>query len=355
VLFAVAEPVVGQVVEPMLYGHNTGISPIAVIVSATFWTWLWGPVGLVLSTPLTVCLVVLGRHADRLEFLDIIFGDAPPLTPIESFYQRLLAGDASEISDQAENYLREHSLLDYYEDVAMQALLLAQIDVRRGALDATRQVRIRDTIGELIEDLADHADATPEPTATGEEPYASLGTLRRPGGPTLPPHHDQPVMVLAPGELPASWTAAPVLCLAGRSPLDEAAAALLAQLLSKHGLPAIAHGVDALARTGEHALPPAGDVRLVCLSFLDADVTLAHARHAVRRVRRRLPGASVIGCYWTAQGDTGTVRALCADTRTDGCTSRLADALASCLDMARSAADGSDAAAPTAPLAAHVA
>ena len=102
-LFGIAEPLVGQVIEPMLYGHNTGISPIAVIVSATFWTWLWGPVGLVLSTPLTVCLVVLGRHSDKLEFLDIIFGDAPALTPIESFYQRLLAGDSRRSATRPSN------------------------------------------------------------------------------------------------------------------------------------------------------------------------------------------------------------------------------------------------------------
>jgi len=93
-LFLIVEPIIGQAVEPWLYGHNTGISPIAVVISATFWTWLWGPVGLVLSTPLTVCLVVLGRHVERLAFLDVIFGDEPPLTPVENFYQRMLAGDA---------------------------------------------------------------------------------------------------------------------------------------------------------------------------------------------------------------------------------------------------------------------
>ena len=92
-LFLFVETIIGQVVEPWLYGHNTGISPIAVVISATFWWWMWGTVGLVLSTPLTVCLLVLGRHVERLAFLDVIFGDAPPLTPVENFYQRMLAGD----------------------------------------------------------------------------------------------------------------------------------------------------------------------------------------------------------------------------------------------------------------------
>jgi hypothetical protein len=89
-LFLVVEPVVGHVIEPLLYGHGTGLSPVAVVASATFWTVLWGPVGLVLATPLTICLVVLGRHVERLEFLDVMFGDRPALSSSELFYQRML-------------------------------------------------------------------------------------------------------------------------------------------------------------------------------------------------------------------------------------------------------------------------
>lgn len=93
VLFAVVEPIAGHVVEPLLYGHSTGLSPVAVILAATVWTFLWGPVGLVLATPITVCLVVLGRHVERLAFLDVMLGDRPALAPSEIFYQRMLAGD----------------------------------------------------------------------------------------------------------------------------------------------------------------------------------------------------------------------------------------------------------------------
>ena len=99
-LFLVIEPVVGHVVEPMVYGHSTGLSPVAVVVSATFWTALWGPIGLVLATPLTVCLVVLGRHVERLEFLDVMFGDRPALSPPEIFYQRMLARDPTEAAQR---------------------------------------------------------------------------------------------------------------------------------------------------------------------------------------------------------------------------------------------------------------
>jgi predicted PurR-regulated permease PerM len=180
-LFLIVEPIIGQGVEPWLYGHNTGISPIAVVISATFWTWLWGTVGLVLSTPLTVCLVVLGRHVERLAFLDIIFGDAPPLTPVENFYQRMLAGDASEVVDQAERFLKTNGLIDYYDEVALPALLLAQVDLRRGVLDESRQRRIKETIDEVIEDLSDHVDQ-PHAAAPAPEPSA----LEAPGGSSLP-------------------------------------------------------------------------------------------------------------------------------------------------------------------------
>ncbi len=98
----IAEPFFGQVVEPLLYGHSTGLSPFAVIVSTLFWGFLWGPIGLILATPFTVCLVVLGRHVDSLEFLDVLLGDRPPLTPVENFYQRMLAGDPDEVREVAE-------------------------------------------------------------------------------------------------------------------------------------------------------------------------------------------------------------------------------------------------------------
>ena len=100
-LFAVVEPLIGQVVEPLAFGHRTGLTPVAVVLSAVFWTWLWGPIGLLVSTPLTLCIVVLSRHVDRLKFLDIMFGDQPPLTPQQVLYQRMLAGDQVEAADHA--------------------------------------------------------------------------------------------------------------------------------------------------------------------------------------------------------------------------------------------------------------
>ncbi len=157
-LFLVVETVVGQGIELFVFGHRTGLSPVAIIVSATFWTWLWGPIGLILATPLTVCLVVLGRHVDRFKFLDVMLGDQPPLTPPELTYQRMLAGDLDEAAEQAEEFLQDGSLLTYYEKVLVEALKLAQDDAERGLLDNERMARVRDTVIEIVDDLSAHQD-----------------------------------------------------------------------------------------------------------------------------------------------------------------------------------------------------
>ena len=141
VLFGVVELIAGYVIEPLAYGHSAGLSPVAVIASATFWTWLWGPIGLILATPLTICLVVLGRHVDRLEFLQVIFGDEPPLTPAELIYQRMLARDPVEAAEQAQTFLREKRLVEYYDEVLLEGLRLARGDAKRGLLDDERMQR----------------------------------------------------------------------------------------------------------------------------------------------------------------------------------------------------------------------
>ena len=160
-LYAVAELLAGQAIEPILYGHSTGISPFAVVVAAIFWSWLWGPVGLILSTPLTLCLVVLGRYIERLQFVDVLLGDRPPLTPVESFYQRVLAGDADEAQDHAELLLKERSLSSYYDEVALKGLQLAANDAQRGVLRPEQLERVKDTIGLLVAELAAHEDREP--------------------------------------------------------------------------------------------------------------------------------------------------------------------------------------------------
>ena len=112
-LFAVVEPLTGNVVEPLVCGRSAGLSPVAVVVAASFWTWLWGPLGLLLSTPLTLCLVVFARHVDRLKFIDVMLGDQPALTPQQTAYQRMLTGDPIDAIEQARSFLKEGTIAAY--------------------------------------------------------------------------------------------------------------------------------------------------------------------------------------------------------------------------------------------------
>ena len=201
-LFIVIEPVTGQIVEPFLYGHSTGLSPVAVVVSAAFWTWLWGPIGLLLSTPLTLCLVVLGRHVARLEFLDVVLGDEPALTPEENFYQRMLASDPDEAAHQAEAFLKDRPLSAYYDEVAIKGLALAQMDASRGELNHERRAQIKEAVDGVIDDLSDHAS----PRATREADGNAGSERPRPSK----------------SELAPGWGESAVLCIAGRGSLDEA-------------------------------------------------------------------------------------------------------------------------------------
>ncbi|HEX2135253.1 MAG TPA: AI-2E family transporter, partial [Microvirga sp.] len=262
-LFVVAEPVMGHVIEPLVYGHGTGLSPFAVVLSAIFWTWLWGPIGLLIATPLTLCLVVLGRHVERLEFLDVLLGDRPALTPAENLYQRMLAGDPDEALEYAEQLLKERSLTSYYDEVALRGLQLAANDAARNVLTRAQLDRIRDAIQALVGDLSGHDDVEPEPDGTEDEPVAPPDTekpaIPKPAVPEdVPPEH----------LVPEAWRAeGAVMCLAGRGPLDEA--------VSRSAI----MGLDVT------------DVQMVCISYLEISGAPAHLRYLLRRLRQRIPHA----------------------------------------------------------------
>ena len=196
-LFLVTEPIIGQLVEPMLYGRSTGLSPISVVISAIFWGWLWGPVGLILSTPLTLCLVVLGRHVKQLEFLNVLFGDRPALTRVENFYQRVLAGDPDEVQEHAEELLKEMSLSSYYDEVALKGLELAARDLARGVLTRPQVERIKEAVTTLVTELADYDDVDPE-TAPKASPDRSAAE-------DLPKHPAPDGAMPESLKLPAKW------------------------------------------------------------------------------------------------------------------------------------------------------
>ena len=152
-LYAVVEVVVSQVVEPLLYGHTTGLSPLAVVVAAIFWSSLWGPVGLLMSTPLTLCLVVAGRHVKALDLLSILLGDTPALTMPQRLYQRALSGDSEEIIAEARAFLKRKSFAAYCDGVLLPAMQLARNDLGRGAINREQLSEVRNAIVTVIESL----------------------------------------------------------------------------------------------------------------------------------------------------------------------------------------------------------
>jgi hypothetical protein len=278
----------GQVAEPLLYGHSTGLSAVAVVVSAAFWTWLWGPVGLLLSTPLTLCLVVLGRYVEHLEFLDIILGNEPALTPQENFYQRMLANDPDEAARQAEDVLKEKSLAEYYDEVAIGGLALAQRDVNRGVLDHEHRVRIKESALEVIDDLADHADASAD-------------------------------------EVSGIRTRRVVLCVGGRGSLDEAAAAMLAQLLHQQRFAARVVSSAAVAAENLFRLDVT-EIDMICLSYLEPG-SFTNARYMVRRLRRRMPDVRVVVGFWSLGADEARQAHALRETGADAVAASLRQAV----------------------------
>ncbi len=330
-LFLVAEPLMGHVVEPMAYGHSTGLSPVSVIVAAIFWGWLWGPVGLILSTPLTLCLVVLGRHVERLEFLDILLGDRPALTPVESFYQRMLADDPDEALDQAELLLKERSLCSYYDEVALKGLQLAASDANRGVLPPERLEVVKEAVRSLVAYLAGHDNAEPSPDkAAKDADTPSLAERALPKQP--PPGGDAP----HPDALPPEWRSdRAVLCIAGRGPLDEAASAMLAQVLGKHGLGAAVVPHEAVERGRVNTLDVSG-VAMVCISYLEISGSPAHLRYLLRRLRQRLPpGSPILVGLWPAEEAVLKDPQIQKQVGANHYTSSLHEAVVACLDVAR--------------------
>ncbi len=317
-LFVVTEPLAGHVVEPVLYGQHTGLSPVAIVISTLFWTVLWGPIGLLLAVPLTVCLVVLGKHIEALGFIEVLLGDEPALEPEERFYQRLLAGDATEAADQAEKQLKTQALSAYYDTVPMKALLLAQADAAQGKLSREQQIEICDTVEEIVDNLGEYSDDAPAGDKD-EPPVTSL------------------VPVVSKGRLPDDWQMPyPVLCIASRSALDEAACEMLAQVLGKHGIAAwVQPFID--VETAKSFKVDITDARLVCLSYFGFGSKPAHVRYLVRRLKRLMPQAKFVAGFWMLGEDSDKLDEWTKAAGADFGATSLAEATAIVVEQALSA------------------
>jgi predicted PurR-regulated permease PerM len=269
-LFLVAELLSNNVVEPWLYGVSTGVSSLAIIIAAIFWTVLWGPVGLFLSTPLTVCIVVIGRYVPQLEFLGVLLGNDPVLAPEERFYQRLLSGNVEEAVDIAETYVDEKSSREFYDQVAIPALRLAENDRQRGTSDVSYRRVVADTALAVVREVEGH--------------------VREPAG-------DRQAEAKVQEEAGASAPQTPILCIAGRTELDRAAAEMVAQVLGERGLsvrvlPPISVSQDAIGQLDLDG------VEVVCLSYVHPQPRV-FARYVCRRLKRRAPDLRVAVCFWS--------------------------------------------------------
>ncbi|MBX4864508.1 AI-2E family transporter [Rhizobium bangladeshense] len=323
-IFLVLELTSNNVIEPWLYGSRTGLSPLAIIVAAIFWAWLWGPVGLVLSTPLTVCLAVLGRYVPQFEFLEVVFGSDPVLDPKERLYQRLLAGDPDEATDYAEEFLEEDYLEDYYGKVAIPALLLAEKDRRRGVLTAEQMEQVFGTAITLVSNLAEIAQEEEQEEEEEQKEAAGQPSPAKEG------NGDE-------SELPDGRGKA-VFCVGGRGPLDDASAAMLAQILQVQGAEVVAaRHSDIPNRRAMSLVPKQSNAIVVC--FLNEDST-RHAAILVRRFKRIYPAIRVGAVFWVENQKERQPPALgeadfVATTLTSAAREALADAPPSLVTPAR--------------------
>jgi len=282
-LYLIVELSVANFLEPWLYGANTGISSFAILFAAIFWALIWGPIGLLLSTPLTVCLVVIGRHVPTLSFLNVLLGDQPVLSPEAHYYQRLLASDQPEAKQVLEEYLKDHSLEELYDSVVVPALALAEQDRHHDDLDAITEQFICQSTKELLEELADktrEADTAAQEGATEEERTA------------LPPASERTPVRLEP--------LTSIVCLPARDEADEIVGLMLAQLLEKSGYSAQAIAIGTTAEMLAQVKDSAPDI--VCISALPP-FALLHARELYKRVRSLLPEAKVVIGLWKFGGD----------------------------------------------------
>ena len=263
-LFVAVEPLTAYVVEPLLYGHSTGLSPASVIVAAIFWTWLWGPIGLILSTPLTLCFVVMGRHVRSLEFFDVLLGDRPPLSAVDTFYQRILADNPDDALAKAESLLGDRSLLDYYDSVVLPALKLAAADEAIGKLTRQRSAEMSRSMLAVIDELCEHVDVGP-------------AADRGPAWPGV------------------------VACVAGRGPFDDTVAAMLAQLLEQRGVASRRVSHNAVSRDVIADLDIAG-IDAFVVSYLELAGTPTRLRSLVKRLRAHAPAARIVVGLWP-EGD----------------------------------------------------
>ena len=272
-LYIVVELVLNNVVEPLLYGGSIGVSSVAVILAAIFWTWIWGPIGLVLAMPMTVCLVVMSRYIPQMRFINILLADQPPLTPSERVYQRLLAFDENEPMKVARGQLKTMPLVSFYDDVLIPALVLAERDRHTGVLNEDQEEFVQEASADLVDELGEAA------VASDADEVANKAA----GSDGIPADADSPD--------------ARILCIPLRDKADELASKMLAQLLAAQGFQVDTDAPDALtSEVVDHVAKLAIDV--VVISILPP-IAPRDARLLWKRLRSRYPELPIIVGFWS--------------------------------------------------------
>ncbi|MEX2316111.1 MAG: AI-2E family transporter [Pirellulales bacterium] len=267
--FIVLELVLNNLIEPWVYGSSIGVSAVGIIVAAIFWTWLWGPIGLVLAMPLTVCLVVLANYVPQMRFITVLLGDRQALSLAERTYQRLLAMDDNEVRKLAQQHLKAESLAAYYDDVLIPALALAERDRHAGLLNDEQESFIAEAAEDLVEELA----------AAGEKSDASAEAIEN-----IRHDPDRPN--------------ARVLCIPLRDHADQTTTAMLAQLLVAEGFHVDVASVDSLTNELVDEVARLGS-QIVVISILPP-CSPRNSRLLYRRLRGQYPNLPVIVGYWSA-------------------------------------------------------
>jgi predicted PurR-regulated permease PerM len=281
-LFATLELATGNLLEPWLYGTHTGISSLALLLTTVFWAALWGPAGLILSTPLTVCVVVLGRYVPHLSFLHILLGDQPVLTPDAHMYQRLLAMDDPEARAVAQQYRHEHSLPELYDIVIIPALTLAEQDRHKGALDPDREEFLFQALREMIADFSQQLGTDPQPCTESSAPEPAQPNY--PGEPFNPADRGR------------------IFSLPAHDEADEIAAAILAQLLEQAGYATITLPLGSSFQTTLSLIEPTQN-DIFCISAVPP-FAFSPARTLSRELRVKFPGVKVVIGIWGFAGET---------------------------------------------------
>lgn len=302
-LYLVLDLTNANLVEPWLYGAHTGISSLAILVAAVFWAMLWGPVGLILSTPLSVCLIVLGRYIPQLDFLVILLGDEPVLSPDAHFYQRLLAMDAKEASDIARAYVKEKDLMNFYESVLLPALSLAERDRHIHLLDEDTESFICQATKEIIEEISPEANDGLSLTGAASEGPPQVGSASSAG---------------------IRQASLRLVCMPAKDDLDGIIAMVVAHLLQRMGYQAQSIDIgtveEMLQRVSEQG------TRVVCISSLEP-FAVGHARSLCKRLRDRLPGLKIVLGLWNVEDGTSDAHERVGNEYIDVVAATLAEAL----------------------------